>query len=252
MFLRNLSATLLGCALLVAPIAATAADRGLSTPEERKQALSYIQDFEANPLGPNALHERQWVIEWVIEVPDVHVRYCSSILDKMNKSDKKDGPALLAAIFMAQTEFALQDATMHGDVLAQYQAGVEGALRVYEPVQKLSHPFQQRMSEADPNHGFRRGRFEFVVFAQPSRPSHPSEASLDDPAFGQYFEQVQLISLDHLDIVAEHFLGPVDQRARVAAISKDLGNRIETTEQPHQHSACADAVLNPGRMHDRS
>ncbi|HEY1209379.1 MAG TPA: hypothetical protein VGE85_08425 [Terracidiphilus sp.] len=136
MFLRNLSAALLGCALLAAPASAIAAGRGPSTPEERKQALDYIQHFMADPLGPNALHERQWVIEWVIEVPDVHVSFCSTILDKMNKSDKKDGPTLLAAMLMSQTEFALQDSGKKGDVLAEYQAGVEGVLRVYEVLLK--------------------------------------------------------------------------------------------------------------------
>jgi hypothetical protein len=132
MFLRNLSAALLGCALLAAPASAIAADRGPSTFEERKQALDYIQHFMADPVGPNALHERQWVIEWVIEVPDVHVSFCSTILDKMNKSDKKDGPALLAAMLMAQTEFAMQHPEMQTNHLAEYQAGVEGALKVYE------------------------------------------------------------------------------------------------------------------------
>jgi hypothetical protein len=138
MSLRSLFAALVGCALLAAPVAAIAADRGPSTPEERKQALEYIQDFEANPLGPNALHERQWVIEWVIEVPDVHVSFCSSILDKMNKSDKKDGPALLAAMLMAQTEFALQGSGKQGDVLAEYKAGVENVFRVYEVLLKAN------------------------------------------------------------------------------------------------------------------
>ena len=133
MLSRTIPAILLGCALLAAPVASiAAAPRGPSTPEERKQALEYIQDFVANPLGPNALHERQWVIEWVIEVPDVRVAFCSSILDKMNKGEKKDGPTLLAAMLMAQTEYELQGSGGQDDTLAQYQAGVEGVLRTYE------------------------------------------------------------------------------------------------------------------------
>ena len=76
MLLRNLVAFFVGFALLSAPVAATAADCGPSTPEERKQALEYIQDFEANPLGPNEAREREWVIEWIIEVPDIHLHMC--------------------------------------------------------------------------------------------------------------------------------------------------------------------------------
>lgn len=136
MFLRNLSAALLGCALLAAPASAIAAGRGPSTPEERKQALTYIQDFETNPLGPNATQEREWVMRWIIEVTDVHVSYCGSFLDKMNRSDKKDGSALIAAIFLAQTAFAIQNPGKQNDHLAEYQAGIDGVLRVYEVLLK--------------------------------------------------------------------------------------------------------------------
>jgi len=143
MLIRTIAAALLGCALLLAPIAANAANRGPSTPEERKQALEYIHDFEANPLGPNAAHEREWVVTWVIEVPDVHVSFCSTILDKLNKTDKKDGSALLAAMIMSQTEFALQNPDKQADRLAQFQAGVEGALRVYEVLLKANQKDRQ-------------------------------------------------------------------------------------------------------------
>jgi carboxypeptidase Q len=143
MFSHTISAVLVGCSLLLAPIAATAADRGPSTPEERKQALDYIQDFEANPLGPNAMHEREWVVTWVIEIPDVHVEFCSEILDKLNKSDEKDGGAVLAAMIMSQTAFALRNPDKQADRLAQYQAGVEGVLRVYETLLKTNPKDQQ-------------------------------------------------------------------------------------------------------------
>jgi len=117
---------------LLAPLVAIAADRGPSTPEERKQALEYIQDFESNPLGPNAMKEREWVIRWVIEVPDIHLHFCSTILDKLNKRDKKDGPTLLAAMMLSQTEFVLKHPEKQGDHLAEYRTGVEGVLRIYE------------------------------------------------------------------------------------------------------------------------
>lgn len=41
------------------------------------------------------------------------------------------------------------------------------------------------MGAAYPDHGFRGGRAKFVIFAQSSRPSHPGEAPLPDPALGQ-------------------------------------------------------------------
>jgi hypothetical protein len=142
MFLRTISAALVGCTLLLAPIAAKAADRGPSTPEERKQALAYIEDFESNPLGPHAVQEREWVLRWTIEIPDVHVNVCM-ILDKLPKGDKKDSASIFAAEVFSQTAFLLQNPDKQNDRLAEYQAGVEGALRVYEALLKSNPKDQQ-------------------------------------------------------------------------------------------------------------
>jgi hypothetical protein len=142
MFLRNLSAVLLGCAFLAAPVAAIAADRGPSTPEERKQALEYIQRFEANPLNPNLQPEKEWLTRWMIEVPDIHVKVCM-LLDKLPKGDKKDSQALFNAMFFSQIAFVLENPDKQNDDLAQYEAGVEGALRVYEVLLKSKPKDQQ-------------------------------------------------------------------------------------------------------------
>jgi hypothetical protein len=134
MFLRNLSVALLGCALLAAPASAIAAGRGPSTPEERKQALDYIQHFMADPLNPALKSEISWLLEWTIEIPDVHVRLCNII--ELPKGNKQDSQTLFTAMVLAQTAFALQNPDKQNDELAQYQAGVEGALRVYEVLLK--------------------------------------------------------------------------------------------------------------------
>ncbi|MGA2673492.1 MAG: hypothetical protein ABSE99_09695 [Terracidiphilus sp.] len=129
--MRTLSAALVGCTLLLAPLAATAAGRGPSTPEERKQALEYIHRFQADPLNPSLKPEIQWVIRWTIEIPDVHINICT-ILDKLPKGDKKNSQTLFTAMIFAQTAFVLQNPDKQDDAFAQYQAGVEGVLRVYE------------------------------------------------------------------------------------------------------------------------
>jgi hypothetical protein len=134
MFLRNLSAALLGCALLAAPASAIAAGRGPSTPEERKQALDYIQHFMADPLNPALKSEISWIVRWTIEIPDVRVSLCNII--ELPKSNKQDSQTLFTAMIMAQTAFALQNPDKQNDDLAQYQAGIEGVLRVYEVLLK--------------------------------------------------------------------------------------------------------------------
>ena len=106
--MRTISAALVGSALLLAPLASAAADRGPSTPEERKQALEYIAHFEADPLNPNLKPEIQWVVKWMMEIPDVHVDLCP-ILDKLPKGDKKDGLTLFTAMVLAQTALVLDN-----------------------------------------------------------------------------------------------------------------------------------------------
>lgn len=131
MLSRSIPALLAGSALLLASVAAKAADRGPSTPEERQKALKYIQDFEADPLSPGVTDEREWVLKWIIDVPDVHVSVCL-IFDKLPKGNKKDSSTIFLAETLAQTAFVLQNPDRQSDLLAQYEAGVEGALRVYE------------------------------------------------------------------------------------------------------------------------
>jgi hypothetical protein len=80
MSLRSLFAVLVGGALLAAPVASIAADRGPSTPEERKQALEYIHHFEADPLNPALKPEIQWVVSLIDNVPDIHIGFCPTLI----------------------------------------------------------------------------------------------------------------------------------------------------------------------------
>jgi len=113
------------------PLATHAADRGPSTPEERQQALDYTKDFLANPLGPNAGHEREWVTRWAIEVPDVHMALCI-LLEKQPKGTKQDADLIFAAIILSQTAFAIQHPDAKPDSHEAFLAGIQGALQVYE------------------------------------------------------------------------------------------------------------------------
>jgi len=141
MFLRFLASAVVGCSLLAAPLAATAADRGPSTPEERKQALEYIHHFENDPLNPALKPEIQWIVEWTIQIPDVRVSLCSIL--NLPKGNKKDSQTLFTAMILEQTAFILKNSDKQNDDLAQYQAGVEGVLRIYEVLLKSNPKDQQ-------------------------------------------------------------------------------------------------------------
>lgn len=130
--MRSLLLSLLALALLPSAFAQKPAEkRGPSTPEERARALTFIDDLEKNPFGSNAKAERQWLTIWLIEVPDIHVQVCT-LLPDMPKGDKKDSNILFVQMMFGGAKYAIEHKDDPVNELAQFQAGVPSALRLYE------------------------------------------------------------------------------------------------------------------------
>jgi len=136
MHLRIAIAVSLACGILFTS-AAAAADRGPSTPEERKQVLEHIHAWQADPLGSQAKDHFAYVLKWFSDVPDLTVHVCI-ILDKLPKGDKKDASTVFAGEVMGQEAFVLENPGKSSDKLAELQAGVESALRTYELLLKAN------------------------------------------------------------------------------------------------------------------
>jgi hypothetical protein len=130
MFHDSRFAAMAACVLLLT-VAASAADRGPSTPEERKQILDHIHAWQAAPLSSQAKDHAADVLKWLADVPDLTVHVCT-ILDKLPKGDKKDASTIFGGQFMAQAAFVIENPEKSADRLAELQAGLEGALRTYE------------------------------------------------------------------------------------------------------------------------
>jgi len=116
--------------------------RGPSTADERRQALETIHAWQADPLGPQAKNEFGWVLKFFADVPDMTVHVCT-IFDKLPKGDKKDSSTIFGAEFMAQAAFVIENPDRREDQLAEYEAGAEGALRVYESLVKANEKDRQ-------------------------------------------------------------------------------------------------------------
>jgi hypothetical membrane protein len=106
--------------------------RGPSTPGERTKVVALTRELEQNPLAENAAATRQWLRKWIIEVPDIRVYTCDDLLghglgDKYPYSSEIN----LQVVFSAAA-FAIEHQDQARDEIAQYSAGVEGALRAYE------------------------------------------------------------------------------------------------------------------------
>jgi hypothetical protein len=135
--MRKLAAAVLALSLLSLTDLNAQDKRGPSTPEERARALAAIDDLETHPLGPNAKEERHWLTIWLIEVPDIHVGFCTDLLPDIPK--KKDGEIIPIQMVYSSARYAIQHDGSSSTSIEQYEAGVEGALKVYE-VLLQDHP----------------------------------------------------------------------------------------------------------------
>jgi len=123
--------------LLLALVAAHSQTRPPSTPEERARAVEIAHSLESDPLGAQAKEQRSWVIRWLIEVPDIHVKLCGGLLGPVFGSSKNYGNELFGQLLSSSAAFLIANPDKAADDLAVYSAGLEGTLRAYESILKV-------------------------------------------------------------------------------------------------------------------
>ena len=124
------TAAALAALLALAP--ALAAARGPSTPAERRRAIETTRRLERDPLGKGAADERRWLLQWIVEIPDVQVRGCTGPLDALAQDDgKRFGKQLYAQSVFGMAAFLIEHPKRTSDWLAVQTAGVESVLRAY-------------------------------------------------------------------------------------------------------------------------
>jgi hypothetical protein len=110
--------------------------RGPSTPEERARVVAFTRLLERDPLGENARATRQWLREWTIEVPDIRVYVCDELLGHGLGDNYPYLREVNLQVVFSAAAFAIEHQDKARDDIAQYHAGVEGALRLYEVMMK--------------------------------------------------------------------------------------------------------------------
>jgi hypothetical protein len=113
--------------------------RGPSTPEERAKAVQFARELENNPLGPQAKSEREWLLRWVMEVPDITVAFCPQILGTELSDKQPYGTEIRTQLMFSQAAFLIENPDKSKDDLAIQTAGLNGSLKVYERILK-DHP----------------------------------------------------------------------------------------------------------------
>jgi len=110
--------------------------RGLSTPEERAKAINIARSLERDPLAKDAAANRQWLLNWIIEVPDIHFKSCVNLLSPGVGDQYRYSAEVNQQIIFSAAAFKLEQPDNLRNDTGAYIAGVEGALRVYERLVK--------------------------------------------------------------------------------------------------------------------
>ncbi len=122
--------------LLCCVVTAQEQTRGPSTPEERAREVAITHKLEAAPLDESLRSDRQWAILWLVQVPDVNVKLCLSLLGDYMKSKYKYSPEIAAQLTLASAAFVIEHPEKADDPFAQYVAGVESVLKAYQAILK--------------------------------------------------------------------------------------------------------------------
>jgi len=110
--------------------------RGLSTPEERANAINIARSLERDPLAKDAAANRQWLLNWIIEVPDIRFKSCVGLLRPGVGDRYRYSTEVNQQIIFSAAAFKLEHPDHLRNDNGAYIAGVEGALRVYETLMK--------------------------------------------------------------------------------------------------------------------
>jgi hypothetical membrane protein len=110
--------------------------RGLSTPEERAKAIDIARSLERDPLAKDAAANRQWLLNWIIEVPDIRFKSCVGLLSSGVTNQYRYSAEVNQQIIFSAAAFKLEHPDNLRNDTGGYIAGVEGALRVSEMLMK--------------------------------------------------------------------------------------------------------------------
>jgi hypothetical protein len=125
--------------------------RGPSTPEERKQAVEMATFLETNPLAKEAKKYRETLLFFLIQVPDISITLCSSVLGESKRQKGDYDSELLAQSSFSQAKFIIQNPDKAGDQAAVQLAGVEGTLKTWQAIKtakpKAKYPLMDELLE---------------------------------------------------------------------------------------------------------
>jgi hypothetical protein len=122
--------------LVVRPARAQQAQRGPSTAEERTRAVKIAHQLEDDPLAKDAKDNRQWVIQWIIDIPDITVTVCDDYFGAIPKTPRAHMREIVSQMTISSAAFMIEHPDKAKDEQAVAMAGLLGSLKAYQSILK--------------------------------------------------------------------------------------------------------------------
>jgi hypothetical protein len=135
-FMRGIATAILVLALFVTPAGSSQEQRGPSTAEERARAVKVAHQLEEDPLGKDAKEQRAWMIQWIIEIPDITVTVCGEYFGSLPDPPRGHSQEVFTQMMLSSAAFMIEHPDKVKDEQAVAVAGLLGSLKAYEAVLK--------------------------------------------------------------------------------------------------------------------
>jgi hypothetical protein len=107
-----------------------------STPEERAKAVKIAHELENDPLAKDAKDQRAWVIQWIVEIPDITVSVCFDYFGDVPKQPRGHSTEITWQMVVSSAAFMIEHPEKAKDEQAVTLFGLEGALKAYQAILK--------------------------------------------------------------------------------------------------------------------
>jgi hypothetical protein len=128
-----MAAVLIG---FLTPRSGGAQTRGPSTPEERARAVKVAHELEEDPLAKDAKEHREWMIQWIVEIPDITVNVCFDYFGPFPDPPKGHSMEITRQMILSSAAFMVEHPDKAKDEQAVALAGLLGALKAYQAILK--------------------------------------------------------------------------------------------------------------------
>jgi hypothetical protein len=116
--------------------AASAQQRGPSTPEERTRAVKVAHELEQAPLAKEAQDNRLWVFQWIVDIPDITVSGCIEYFGKVPNPPRGHSKEIVQQMIISSAAFMIEHPDKAKDEQAVATAGLLGSLKAYQSIVK--------------------------------------------------------------------------------------------------------------------